>query len=438
MDYSQSVNYLYSLGHEVLAAKFGLENIRHLLDSLGRPDRFFKSVIVAGTNGKGSVAAMIESIARAAGLRTGLLTSPHLLRIEERIRVSGKPISPTDFATVATEVRTASEALVAGSKLISVPTFFEQVTAIGLEYFRRSGIDLAILEVGLGGRLDATNAVESIAAVITSIDLDHQYYLGNTVSEIALEKAAVIKPGMRAVIGRQHRDEASNVLMRRCLEVGVLPAFANQPTRISLSDYGRLAFDYESSTSNYSRIMLGLRGRHQAENAAAAIETAEVLTAAGLRMPREAVIKGLREVNWPGRLELIEDTPPVLLDGAHNPAGARSLRTYLDEFWPRTITLIFAAMNDKDIDGMAAALFNAATSIVVTQLKDPRTATIPQMQKAVFGSARNVIFAETIAHAMVTARGLTPPDGLICVAGSLYLVGEVKRLMEQGHQSSVG
>jgi dihydrofolate synthase / folylpolyglutamate synthase len=437
MDYSQSVNYLYSLGHELLAAKFGLENITHLLDRLGRPDRFFKSVIIAGTNGKGSVASMIDAIGRASGLRTGLYTSPHLMRIEERIKVVGRAIPSTDFARIATDVRGISEALVTEGTLLSVPTFFEQLTAIALEHFRRASIDLAVLEVGMGGRLDATNAVDCVAAVISSIDFDHQDYLGNTIQEIAAEKAAIIKPGMKVVIGRQARSEASDVLMRKCLETNVLPAFSNEPARVTLSDHGRLAFDYESSSSNYSKIMLGLRGRHQAENAAAAIEAAEALNSVGLKMPREAVIRGLREVEWPGRLELIEESPPVLLDGAHNPAGARSLRTYLDEFWSRPITLIFAAMNDKDIEGMASALFPGVDHVVLTRVDDPRAANVTRMSRAVLGSSRSAIPTETVAHALVTARGLTPPDGLICVAGSLFLVGEVKRLIERNHHSPV-
>jgi dihydrofolate synthase/folylpolyglutamate synthase len=436
MDYKQSISYLYGLGHEVLAAKFGLENTRLLLEKLGNPERSFRSVIVAGTNGKGSVAAMIESIARTAGHRTALYSSPHLIRIQERIRIRGVEITEADFARLASEVREASEALVSAGTLAALPTFFEQVTAIAALYFREQEVDLAVLEVGLGGRLDSTNAVERILSVVTSIDFDHQNYLGGTITQIAEEKAGIIKRGARAVIGRQQYEAAGEVLMRHCLEENVLPVFANQPANIEADEFGLVSFDYESSKSNYSRIRLGLRGRHQADNASAAIEAAELLPELGVSIPREAIIKGLRQVSWPGRLELIEDRPPILLDGAHNPAGARALRAFLDEFWRESLTLVFAAMGDKDIDAMAAALFGIAKTIVLTRVGDARAASNARLGKPALGSSSNVIFTETARQALSWARSVTPPDGLICVAGSLYLVGAIKKLIEEEDQQS--
>ncbi|HXG92850.1 MAG TPA: folylpolyglutamate synthase/dihydrofolate synthase family protein [Blastocatellia bacterium] len=436
MDYAESIKYLYALGHEVLAAKYGLENIRLLLEKLNHPERAFKSVIIAGTNGKGSVAAMIDSIARVAGHKTALYTSPHLVHIEERIRVAGQEISETDFARLASRVRAASEMLVLDGRLAALPTFFEQVTAIALCYFEESRVDLAILEVGLGGRLDATNAVDRILSVITSIDYDHQNILGSTITEIATEKAGIIKPGARVVIGRQQHEEATEVLMRRCIETGALPVFANEPTNVTAGEFGRLSFDYESGQSNYSRVMLGLRGRHQAANAAAAIEAAEVLSESGFNISREAIVKGLREVSWPGRLELIEMRPALLLDGAHNTAGARALRAYLDEFWPVGVTLVFGAMADKNIEGMMRELAGAAKTIVLTRVRDSRAANQAQLGKAALGSPRNVIFTETVRQALSWARSVTPPDGLICVTGSLHLVGDVKRLLEDEDQQA--
>jgi dihydrofolate synthase/folylpolyglutamate synthase len=431
MDYSESLKYLLGLGHEVLAAKYGLESITLLLERLGFPDRAYKAVIVAGTNGKGSVSAMIESIVRAGGHRTGLYTSPHLVRIEERIRVTGEMISEEDFARLATDVRVASDSLVSDRSLTSLPTFFEQVTAIALLYFRERKVELAILEVGLGGRLDATNAADPFISVVNTIDYDHRAILGNRIEEIAHEKAAIIKPGSRAVIGRQQYEAATEVLMRRCLEMNVLPVFANEPSEVSFNDYGRTTFDYESSKNTYRKVMLGLRGKHQAENAAAAIEAAELLREFGFSIPREAIIKGLREVRWPGRLELIDDRPAILLDGAHNPSGARSLRRYLDEFWPRPVTLIFGAMSDKDVEGMASELFSVASTIVLTRVRDARAAGAERMGKPALGFSKNVIFTESSKQALSWARSVTQPDGLICVAGSLYLVGEVKRLIEE-------
>ncbi|HKQ09416.1 MAG TPA: folylpolyglutamate synthase/dihydrofolate synthase family protein [Blastocatellia bacterium] len=431
MDFKQSVAYLYSLGHEVLAAKFGLDGIRLLLERAGRPDRVYPSVIVAGTNGKGSVSAMLDSIARTAGRRTALYTSPHLVRITERIRVNGQEIGEADFARLATNVRDVAEALVGEARLASPPSFFEQVTAIALSYFAETAVELAILEVGLGGRLDSTNAVAAVLAVVTTIDMDHQQILGDTITKIAQEKAAVIKPGARAVIGRQLYEAATGVLMRRCLEAKVLPAFANEPHNLSSGETGRLAFDYESSKSVYSSVTLGLRGRHQADNAAAAIEAAETLNELGFDISREAIIKGLRATTWPGRLEWIDDRPALLLDGAHNAGGARALRVYLDEFWRGELTLIFAAMSDKDIHVMARSLFPAARTVVLTRVADPRSATGARIAQAALAGANNVFFTETPQQALSWARSVTPPDGLICVAGSLHLVGMVKRLLEE-------
>ena len=410
-----------------------------MLARLGNPEQSFKSVIVAGTNGKGSVAAMIESIATHAGHRTGLYTSPHLVRIRERMKVSGLEVSEEEFAHLVTDVREASDALVRDGDLETVPTFFEQVTAAALLHFHRSEVELAVLEVGLGGRLDATNAIDRVLSVVTSIDLDHREALGSTIPEIAGEKAAIIVRGARAIIGRQQHQAASDVLMRRCLEENVLPVFANEPTGSTSSDYGRLTFDYESGHASYRRIMLGLRGRHQADNAAAAIEASEALDELGVAISRESMVLGLREVSWPGRLEWIDSSPPLLLDGAHNPSGARSLRSFLTEFWEGPLTLVFGAMADKDIDGMAAALFDLATTVVLTRVRDGRAAAGTRLGKSALVRSNNVIFTETVRQALSWARSVTPREGLIVVAGSLHLVGEVKRVIEEeGSQSAAG
>jgi dihydrofolate synthase/folylpolyglutamate synthase len=238
------------------------------------------------------------------------------------------------------------------------------------------------------------------------------------------------------VIGRQLHQAASDVLMRRCLEVNVLPVFANEPVGPSASDYGRLTFDYESTNASYSRIMLGLRGRHQADNATAAIEACEALDELGFKIPREAVVLGLREVNWPGRLEWIDSLPPLLLDGAHNPSGARALREYLIEFWDGPLTLVFGAMADKDIDGMAAALFDLATTVVLTRVRDSRAAVGARLGKPALARQGNVIFTETVRQALSWARSVTPREGLIVVAGSLHLIGEVKRLIDEEDSQS--
>ena len=430
MDYQESLAYLYSLGHEVLAAKYRLDTIGLLLESLGDPHRSFRSVLVAGTNGKGSTAAMIESIERRAGHVTGLYTSPHLIRIEERIKTGGREISAADFSRLASVARLASESLVERGDLTNVPSFFEQVTAIAMLYFEEKKTELAVLEVGLGGRLDATNVVEPLVCVITSIDYDHQETLGDSITAIAAEKAAVIKRGSRAVIGKQAHKEATDALMDRCIETGVLPVFAGDASAVNAADDGRITFDYESANSRFSRVQLGLRGRHQTENAACAIETVEILTELGLDASREALIDGLRGVKWPGRLELVNSRPRILLDGAHNPGGARRLRRHLDEFASTPITLIFGAMKDKDVEGIAAALFPAAQTVVVTRIADLRWEGSHRIAALAVEARRAFIATDTVEQALSHARRVTPEKGTICVAGSLHLVGEVKKVIE--------
>jgi dihydrofolate synthase/folylpolyglutamate synthase len=431
MDYSESLRYLYSLGHEVLAAKYRLETIGMLLEELGNPQDAFKSVLIAGTNGKGSSAAMIESMAGTAGIVTGLYTSPHLVRIEERIKVAGQEISSSDFARLTGRIRQAAERLVEKGSLEAVPSFFEQVTAVAFSHFQETGVGLAILEVGLGGRLDATNIVSPIISVITSIDYDHQQVLGAEISQIAGEKAAIIKKGCRAVIGRQDYRDASEVLMRRCLDVEVLPVFAGDPIFEAATEDGYFTFDYSSAHSTYSSLRLRLRGRHQLDNAAAAIETAELLGDCGYAIAREAIVRGLRKVNWPARLELIDTEPRVLLDGAHNPAGACRLRQYLDEFWPEPYTLIFGAMADKNIKAMADSLFSGARTVVLTRVRDSRAASMAAMGETALGGSANVIFTETVKQALSWARSVTSRKGLIVVAGSLHLAGAVKQVLDE-------
>src|ERR1044072_5399091 len=255
MDFVASVKYLLSLGHETLTIKLGLRNTELLLAALDNPERTFPSVQIAGTNGKGSTAVMLDSICRAAGIKTGLYTSPHLVSITERIKVSGVEITPEDFAACATEVREVSE------QLEALPSFFEQVTAIALLAFRKAGIELAILETGLGGRLDSTTAANARIVGITSIGFDHEEYLGHAIESIAAEKAAIIRPGVRAVIGRQSEPAALDVLLKRCEQVGVTPILADSHAT--------------------DGIVLGLRGQHQIENAAVAINLAELLKAEG-------------------------------------------------------------------------------------------------------------------------------------------------------------
>jgi dihydrofolate synthase/folylpolyglutamate synthase len=430
MNHQQSLDYLYSLGNEVTAMKLGLGAVATLLRGLGKPQRGLRCVLIAGTNGKGSVAAMLEAMACAAHLHVGLYTSPHLVAPEERIRVDGESIAAERFAALATRVRAVAERLLAAGDLPGLPTFFEHLTAMAMLEFAERGVELAILEVGLGGRLDATNVVTPLVSVVTPIGLDHQQYLGSTLAKIAAEKAAIIKEGVAAVVAHQDTS-ALDSITSRCLEVGVLPAFAGDP-RIDGNERGCFVFSYESTADSYENVRLGMRGRHQVDNAVLAIEAAEALRGRGVPISRAAILHGLERVHWPGRLELLLGVPPVLLDGAHNPAGAAALASYLAEFCHCPITLVFGAMADKDVATMARELIPYVSSVVLTRAQSSRGCDPESMSEAfALPAGGRPSVTASVFEALSWAQRVTPAGGLICVAGSLMVVGEARAWLEQ-------
>jgi dihydrofolate synthase/folylpolyglutamate synthase len=416
MPFDEALAYLLSLGHETLTIKLGLRNTETLLDALGDPHKEFPSVQIAGTNGKGSTAVTLESICRAAGIRTGLFTSPHLISITERIKINGKEISEPDFANLTLQVKTTAEELIKQGQLETLPTFFEQVTAIAFLAFREAKVALAILETGLGGRLDSTTAASANIVAITPVAMDHEEYLGNTLAEIAGEKAAIIRPGVIAVVAPQ--DQAAlDVIVHQSKRAGVVPRF----TRNILPEA-------------YENISIGLRGRHQIVNISTAIALAAALRERGLAITREAIIRGIETAAHPGRLELWEGQPRYLFDGAHNPAAAHALRAYLNEFVTQPITMIFAAMKDKALNEMAATLFPKADELILTKLDNPRAATVEMLMSAVpagFDRAR-VRPASSAQEAVQIAGTVTPADGLVCVSGSLFLVGAMQETLREG------
>ena len=431
MTFDEALKYLLSLGHETLSIKLGLENTLRLLEALGRPHEAFPSIQIAGTNGKGSTAVMLDAMCRAANVNAGLYTSPHLVSITERIRTRGQQISQEDFARAATLVRGTAENLLAKGEFAALPTFFEQVTAIALVAFREACVELAILETGLGGRLDATTAVGARTVAITPISLDHQEYLGETLSQIASEKAATIRTGVAAIIAPQ-TDEALRVILERCEACHVMPNFAGQDLRIvgSTAD-GRLRVTFKTGRDIYGNVTLGLRGRHQTINASVAIAIAEELREQGFKISRGAIIEGLETAEHAGRLELRAGRPSILFDGAHNAAGAQALRDYMDEFVHAPVTLLFGAMRDKELEKIAATLFPVAHRIILTQPTNPRAATTETLARFIpsdFDSTR-VTHAPTPLEAIHAARKLTPPEGLICITGSLYLIGEIQSFL---------
>lgn len=426
MHFEAAVQYLLGLGNEVLTMKLGLRNTELLLESLNHPEHSYPSVQIAGTNGKGSVTAMLDSICRHAGIRTGRYASPHLSSITERITIDGKDISRESFATQATLVRDAAERLTATNQIAATPTFFEQITTIAFSVFRETAVDLAILETGLGGRLDSTSVANAALVGITSIDFDHQQYLGNTLAEIAAEKAAIIRPGVMAVVGPQ-QPEALKVIMERCNTVEVTPAYGECETLVKGdSNDGRFCVTIQTPEDTYKNLWLGLRGKHQIENATIAIQLAEKLRTLGFPVTRDAIAHGLKATRHPGRLELITNTIPILLDGAHNPAGALALREHLEQFAGRPLTLVFGCMSDKQVDEIANALFPVADRLILTPISNPRSAPVAQLHEL----ARRVLpdekitIASSAQHAIEIARAQTPE--LICVTGSLYLIGEVR------------
>ncbi len=415
MNFQESEKYLYSLGNEVEAMKLGLENIRTLLAELGNPQEKFLKVQVAGTNGKGSVCAFLDSICGKADIRRGLYTSPHLVSITERIKIDGDDISEDEFARLAATVRTTSERLLAEGSLQYTPTFFEQVTAIALMAFAEARVELAILETGLGGRLDATTAANAEIAAITQIDLDHQEYLGDTIEEIAAEKAAIIREQTEAVVIGRQSPAVMNVLQGVIGEAHSRGVFVRETAVVF--DESALGMPLRSLTSN-----LSLRGAHQVANAEVAILLADILRKY-LPINDENIRKGLNSAIHPGRLEYIDN---VLLDGAHNIAGARALAAYLTYLEKRPLTMIFGAMRGKDVAEIAEILWPRAERLILTQPANSRAMTAEELLEFVPEGfdAEKIVTTNSVEDALAAA-GSTE---LILVTGSLYLVGEVRKI----------
>jgi len=432
MDFAESQAYLLSLGNEVETMKLGLENVRKLFSALGGPQRNYLKVQIAGTNGKGSTCAFLDSICREAGIRTGLYTSPHLVSITERIKIDGVEISENEFARLASLVRETAESLVSTDEFATVPTYFEQVTAIALVAFAEAKVELAILETGLGGRLDATTAAEAEIAAITRIDLDHQEYLGDTIEEIAAEKAAIITPETQDVILGVQSRAVMRQLRKHCAELGLNPLNDEyEPWRILANDDGTATVIL--SLYQHPPITLGLRGRHQTENAQTAVQIAKALLYDGLFLNFKdgeeefRIVKGLEKAQHPGRLEYVDN---FLLDGAHNIGGAKALRHFLDYEEKRPITVIFGAMRDKDVAEIAEILWPRADRLILTQPSNPRAFTAEDLREFLPKEVvpGNVYATENVAEAVHLAKKMTPPGSMILVTGSLYLVGEVRNL----------
>jgi dihydrofolate synthase / folylpolyglutamate synthase len=419
------LSYLFSL--EKLGIKFGLDNIRAIVGALGNPQDAWPSVIIAGTNGKGSVAAMAECGLRAMGLRTGLYTSPHLVRLEERFAIGGVPVATGSLVVAADTVRDAVARLRADGSLATDPTFFEVTTAVAFELFRRAAIDFGVLEVGMGGRWDATNVATPRAAAITTIDLDHERFLGHTIAAIAGEKAGVIKSGMRVVVG-ETKPDALAVIERACAEREAAMVRAGDGVRAEVLrlDGGRPVVALATPVRDYGTLRLSLRGRHQVRNAVTAVRLLEQLESCGTPVSADAVASAVTNTQWPGRLDLVTDPAgrTVLCDSAHNPAGAGALAGYLREVHPAGLPIVFGIMKDKDVAGTLGPLLPSATRLVVAHARTDRALAASDLADAARRAGwRGPLDVEGDVGLALEAAWRHAPA--ICAAGSIFLVGEV-------------
>jgi dihydrofolate synthase/folylpolyglutamate synthase len=413
----------YLLSLERFGIKFGLQNIQTLIGALNHPDHAFRSVLIAGTNGKGSVTAMVDRALRSAGVRVGRYTSPHLIRLEERFAVNGETIPAGTLADLIDQLRRVVDTLLATGALEHPPTFFEVTTALALEWFRRARVELAVLEVGLGGRLDATNVVDPVAAAITSIDFDHEQYLGRTLAAIAGEKAGVVRPGIPIVIGPM-TPEARGAIAEACARVGAELVEADRGAVVqTTAQGGRTSMRLATPAREYGWIPLGMRGEHQATNAVVAVRLLERLEGIFPVVP-EAIIAGLRDVRWPGRLQMIanQEGKMVLLDAAHNPAGAWTLAAYLRREFPEPIPIVFGAMRDKDVALMLKTLLPVAARLVATQPRMARAMPAAEVAAIARRLAPGAPIEIEPEPRVALARAWTHCP-VVCAAGSIFLVG---------------
>src|SRR5713226_1962667 len=443
MNYDAAVRYLLSLGRELAAptqaaaAKFDLENITVLSERLGRPDRAYPSAHIAGTNGKGSTAAFLESILRRAGFCTGLNTSPHLERINERIRVNGAEISDHDFAETLTRIQAQIEELLAAGGLRAHPTYFECVTAMAFQYFAQTRVDFGVFEVGLGGRLDATNIITPVISLITRVDFDHENFLCHSLREIAAEKAGILKQGIPVVLPAQ-QPEAREVILSRAKELGCpvietpLAYRVDEQAMENGCTRGRIT---EIASGWSAKLAPQLAGRFQLQNAISAVAAARTLSARGYRIPESAIEQGVAAAVWPGRLEKLQSQPDIYVDGAHNPGAARELASFWEEnFAGRKIFLLYGALRDKAVDEIAGVLFPRASEVVFTEPRTSRAISASQLSEIAAHHAGQSVVIDDAEQALDYALAKAAADDAIFITGSLYLVGQLRHYWKRRAQ----
>ncbi len=417
-DYEKAVEFLFSL--QKVGIKFGLNRTENLLARLGNPHKTYPSVHIAGTNGKGSTAAILSAILYQHGFRVGLYTSPHLVRFTERFRIDEAEISRERIFEVFQKVMD----VVDGDQL---PTFFEAVTAMAFQLFAEESVHWAVVETGMGGRLDATNVLEPDVCVITNVALDHQEFLGTTLSAVAREKAGIIKRATPVVTGAR-QPVVQSVLKTKCMRKDAPLYRLGTHFRVRRNSAHR--FHYHGIHHRWSNLPLNLIGEHQHTNAALALAALEVLESEGkLRLDPELVREGLQNVHWPGRLEVLEYAPTVIVDGAHNPHGVESLRTTLNNhFHYKNLHLIMAVMADKNIREMFRRLLPLAKTAIFTRPRYGRAADPELLRRLARPYIQRHYVIPNPADAIAQAKTLAESDDLICITGSLYFVGEIKEL----------
>jgi dihydrofolate synthase / folylpolyglutamate synthase len=424
------------LALEAFGIKLGLENMRTLVAALDHPERAYPTIHVAGTNGKGSVSAMVERALRAAGHRTGLYTSPHLDRIEERAAIDGEPVAEATFEESARDVLTMVDALRADGRLEVSPTFFEVTTAVAFEVFRRARVDVAVVEVGLGGRFDATSVITPLVSAISSIAFDHERHLGSTLAAIAAEKAGIARREVPLVLGAVP-DEARTVIAAAAADAGApLIEAALVEGDITL-DRGVATVSYRGARGVYPAVRLALAGRHQVANAATAVRVCEMVNARGLPVDADAVLTGLSEARWPARLEWLRSTSgELLIDAAHNPSGAEALASYLEDAGVAPLPIVLAVMRDKDLARIVRPLARVASRFVATQVASTRSWTADalgaQLAELLPGATVDV---EPDPRAAV-ARALVESRRAVA-AGSIFLVGPLRAALRNSGAATI-
>ena len=426
MNTRQALDYLERI--QTLGVKFGLDNVRTVLSSLGNPHRRYPSILVAGSNGKGSVCAMLTRILTLHGFKAGLYTSPHLVRYEERIRIGEELIPPRAFSRILSLLRSRIDRLISEGKLVSPPTHFEHLTCLALQYFAEQKVDMAVLEVGMGGRFDATNVVQPVLSVITTISPEHQKSLGDTLDAIAFEKAGIIKTGVPVVCGVE-APAAVRVIRRKArAQAAPLHEVFGEGAEWR-EDSGNTDFPFQYSRGDGSYVYsVSLPGSHQGKNAAVALTAALELSRIWQPLDTDRILAGLASTRWEGRLETFLLRPWIVLDGAHNREGALALKGFIGQHMPGTVVLVFATMQDKNIEELADILFPLASRVVLTRYPYSRAASPEEIARRVSARFRERLELEPdVGLALRRAASLAGEDGSVVVTGSLFLVGEVKK-----------